>query len=101
MKENFLAISNALKDAGFKQSLESSEGKLLDFKFTPYSLNTKLSFRFDNLKEFCIFLRESGHEIQEKEQNMIKAALLELGLKPDEFFYVNFFEKGKEFIYEE
>ena len=96
MKENFIAINNALKDAGFKSSLEQSVGKPLDFKFTPYSLNSKLSFRFDDLKEFCMFLKESGHEVPEKEHTMIKAALLELGLNPDEFFYVNFFEKGKE-----
>lgn len=98
MKENFLAISNALTEAGFKQSLENSEKKALDYKFTPYSLNTKLSFRFNNLKEFCHFLAESGHDVSEEESNMIKAAFLELGLKPDEFFYVNFFEKGKEIL---
>lgn len=101
MKENFLAINNALTEAGFKQSLESSEKKPLDYKFTPYSLNTKLSFRFNNLKEFCRFLAESGHDVSEEEANMIKAALLELGLKPEEFFYVNFFEKGKELLDDE
>lgn len=96
MKENFATIAHALVDAGFKPSIENVVGKPLDFKFTPYSLNTKLSFRFDNLEEFCNFLRESGHDVPEKEHTVIKAALLELGLHPDEFFYVNFFEKGKE-----
>lgn len=96
MKENFATIANALIDAGFKPSIEHAAGKPLAFKFTPYSLNSSLSFRFENLKEFCEFLEESGHDVPKKEHAAIKAALLELGLAPDEFFYVNFFEKGKE-----
>lgn len=96
MKENFIVISNALKEAGFKGSVENVAGKPLDFKFTPYSLNTKLSFRFENLEEFCLFLNQNDYTVSDKEHTMIKAALLELGLDPEQFFYVNFFEKGKE-----
>ena len=96
MKENFKAISDALNKAGFKNSLENAEGKTLDFKITPYSLNTKLSFRFDNFSDFTEFLVLSNGPTSEERATLIHNAFAELGLNPDEFFYVNFFESGKE-----
>ena len=92
MKENFKAISDALQQAGFKTSLESAEGMPLDFKITPYSLNTKLSFRFENLDEFTEFLSHSSSV----DSSQLQASFMELGLNPSEFFWVNFYEKGKE-----
>jgi hypothetical protein len=96
MEENFKTISDALAKAGFKTSLESTTGKPLDFKITPYSLNTKLSFRFENLDAFRNFLVSAGVSVDEKRSTQIEAGLLELGLDPIQFFYVNFFEAGKE-----
>ena len=68
----------------------------MDFKITPYSLNTKLSFRFSNLNEFKAFLAMSGAYQQEEQISKIQSAFMDLGLNSEEFFYVNFFEKGKE-----
>jgi hypothetical protein len=95
MKETFQAVADALSKAGFKAPLENAAGKALDYKITPYSLNTSLSFRFDNLEEFADFLNVSGHVTPEK-TTLITTAFVELGLNPRDFFYVNFFEHGKE-----
>ena len=92
MKENLKAVSQALSEAGFKTTLEENEGIALDFKITPYSLNTKLSFRFENLEEFSEFLTHSSSI----DSSQLHASFMELGLNPNEFFWVNFFEKGKE-----
>lgn len=94
MKENFKAISDALGKAGLQASAEHTAGKALDFNITPYSLNTKLSFRFENMEEFTDFLNESGTMLSEEKSTMIHSAFIELGLDPNQFFYVNFFEKG-------
>ncbi len=96
MEENFKVISAALKEAGLKDSAENKTAAPVDFKITPYSLNTKLSFRFQNLEEFTGFLNLSGVEITDAKMTMVQSAFMELGLNPQEFFYVNFFAKGKE-----
>jgi hypothetical protein len=86
MEENFKAVSDALSAAGLKGSAETKTGKPVDFKITPYSLNTKLSFRFANLSAFSRFLQLTGEEIDEEKLGMIRSALIELGLKTEEFF---------------
>ncbi len=96
MEENFKAIASALDAAGLKSSAESKTGKPVDFKITPYSLNTKLSFRFPNLDEFIAFIGLTTDEPLPEKQVMIQSAFVDLGLNPNEFFYVNFFERGKE-----
>ncbi len=96
MKENFKIVSDALESAGLKTSLEDAAGNPLDFKFTPYSLNTKLSFRFENADEFVEFLHASGSRVDDQRLTQINTALIEINLNPNIFFYVNFFEKGKE-----
>jgi hypothetical protein len=96
MEENFKAIAKALDEAGLKSSAENKTGKPVDFKITPYSLNTKLSFRFNNIDEFIVFIGMTTEEPLPDKQVMIQSAFVELGLNPQEFFYVNFFEKGKE-----
>jgi hypothetical protein len=95
MEENFKAIAKALDEAGLKSSAENKTGKPVDFKITPYSLNTKLSFRFNNIDEFIVFIGMTTEEPLPDKQVMIQSAFVELGLNPQEFFYVNFFEKGK------
>lgn len=96
MKENFKAIADALVKSGFKTPPADANGNPLDFKITPYSLNSKLSFRFENADDFMEFLQLSGNALTEEKATSIHAAFIELGLNPKEFFYVNFFEKGKE-----
>ena len=96
MEENFNTIARALQDAGLQASAENAAGKPVDFKITPYSLNTKLSFRFSSLTEFKAFLGLSDTSREVERLAKIQSAFMDLGLNPDEFFYVNFFEKGKE-----
>ncbi|MBF0694014.1 MAG: hypothetical protein IR153_03025 [Flavobacterium sp.] len=96
MKENFKTINQALDAAGFKPALEDAAGNRLDFKFTAYSLNSKLSFRFENLEEFTEFLNTAGFPVDEARMTQINSAFIEMNLNPDSFFYVNFFERGKE-----
>ena len=96
MEENFKAIAKALDDAGLKNSAENKTGKPVDFKITPYSLNTKLSFRFSNLDEFVTFIGATVEEPTPEKIALIQSAFVDLGLDQNEFFYVNFFESGKE-----
>ena len=96
MEENFNAIARALQDAGLQASAENAVGKPVDFKITPYSLNTKLSFRFSNLTQLKAFLGLTDANQEEERLAKIQSAFMDLGLNPEDFFYVNFFEKGKE-----
>lgn len=94
---DFKPILDALMQEGFYQVADKSEktGKSFDYKITPYNLNTKLSFRFDNMDHFLSFLQASGADVSDEAKTMIQTAMQESDLKPGEFFYVNFFEKGK------
>lgn len=97
MTDNYKEILAALVKEGFHQlpGQDPQTGKALDFKITPYSLNTKLSFRFENLDHLIEFLKRSGAE-SEKRIEVLHTTFIELGLDPAQFFWVNFFEKGKE-----
>lgn len=95
MKETFRAISDALEKSGINTPSNNGPAGHLDYKFTPYSLNTSLSFRFGDVDEFIEFLQLSG-PLTEQKISSIHAAFIELGLNPKEFFYVNFFKKDKE-----
>ncbi|SCY21649.1 hypothetical protein [Flavobacterium caeni] len=94
----FHEITEALVREGFQDlaAKKAQQGKSLDFKITPYSLNTKLSFKFDNLAHFVEFLRLHGIENLDEKTAALQTTLNELALGPNEFFYVNFFEHGKE-----
>ncbi len=96
MKESYNVIADALKNAGFSTSLEEATGKILDFKITPYSLNTKLSFRFGGLEDFTEFINATGNTISKTKLDLINMAFIELSMDANDFFYVNFFEKGQE-----
>jgi hypothetical protein len=97
MNEHFKLIVEALIREGFPSLAgeDQSRSKPLDFKITPYSLNTTLSFKFDNLDHFVEFLKLHDSDIDEKIA-ALQVTMMELGLNPNEFFWVNFFEKGKE-----
>ena len=99
MNEQFKTIAETLIREGF-QGLATTAGQLgkaLDFNMTPYSLNTPLSFKFNNLDDLLSFLHaHNGTSELSTKSPVLQTALIELGLDPKEFFYVNFFEKGKE-----
>lgn len=94
---DFNPIFNALVQEGFHQLPDAAPGtaKPYDFKITPYSLNTSLSFKFENLNHFVAFLKRSEN-ITEEEIVVLQNSFVDLGIDPNDFFYVNFFERGKE-----
>ena len=98
MNEHFKIIADALIREGFHTLTEKKEqqGKPLDFRITPYSLNTKLSFKFDNLAHFIEFLKLNDSENIAEKTAVLQTTFNELDLNPDQFFYVNFFERNKE-----
>ena len=83
MKENFKTILSVFNDAGM--NLQSAE-----YSITQYSLNTDLSFKFRNLKEFTEFLCLDGDDIEKIKA--VHALLAETGISPRDFFYVNFYK---------
>lgn len=96
MNDNFKKIIDSLIKNGFIESEENVKdlGNKLDFKITQYSLNTDLSFKFSNNDDFVNFLNySSSEEITEEKIGLINATILEQGLDPDDFFYVNFYKK--------
>lgn len=97
MNDTFKPILDALIKEGFYQipSNNPETGKAFDYKITPYSLNTKLSFRFENLDHFIEFLKRANLDPTDETRTFLQATFMELDLKPAEFFWVNFFEKGK------
>lgn len=94
---DFNLIFKALVKEGFHQLPDTAPGtgKPYDFKITPYSLNTSLSFKFEHLAHFVEFLKLSEN-ISEEKIALLQNSLVELGIDPYDFFYVNFFEKGKD-----
>jgi len=98
MNDNFKPMLDAMISEGFYQLPDTNPktGKPFDYKITPYSLNTKLSFRFENLDHFLEFLKRGDWNPTEDNVTVLHATFMELGLKTNEFFYVNFFEKGKD-----
>jgi hypothetical protein len=98
MNDQFKPILDALIKEGFHQLPDKNPtgGRPFDFKITPYSLNTKLSFKFDSLDHFIAFLKWSEPDLPIDKVKVLNATFMELGLNPKEFFYVNFYEKGKD-----
>jgi len=81
---NFVAINDAFQKAGI--AVASAE-----YSFTAYSLNTPLSFKFENLEEFVAFLSLDTTKDKVKAEH-IKVMLADAALDPNTFFYVNFFK---------
>src|SRR5690606_34529629 len=97
MTDQFKPILDALIKEGFYKlpDEDPKSGKPFDYKITPYSLNTNLSFKFDNLDHFIEFLKRSDADTSDDTLALLQTSLMELDVNPSEFFYVNFFEKGK------
>ncbi len=96
--DNFKFILDTMMKEGFSQlpNVDPSTGQPYDYKITPYSLNTNLSFKFENLEHFIEFLKHSKADTSPEKLQVINSTILELGLDPNQFFYVNFYEKGKD-----
>lgn len=84
MHHDFENIKQAFKDAGI-------DSKKTEFSITNYSLNTKLSFKFANISELLFFLNLNASANKER-VNEINAMIVDAGLDPESFFYVNFFK---------
>jgi hypothetical protein len=84
MTENFETITKAFAKAGI--DIPTAE-----YSITEYSLNTDLSFKFSNLEEFLSFLTISAHSGEEKIKK-ISAIVVDAGIDPNSFFYVNFYK---------
>jgi len=81
MTDNFKTIKDAFTDAGI-------DVQTAEYSITEYSLNTSLSFKFNNIAELLLFLNVADPEKTEK----IRARVLESNVDPNNFFYVNFYK---------
>nr|WP_322626411.1 hypothetical protein [uncultured Flavobacterium sp.] len=75
--------------------LEKEKLPLRDLRFsiTPYSLNTKLSFKFNDATDLKDFLSAGEGTLTETDAQQIDKMIVDAGLKPETFFYVNFYKK--------
>lgn len=84
MNPSFEIIKQALEEAGLNTAS-------VHYSFTLYSLNTDLSFKFKNLKEFLEFLDLKLPKDNDK-INGIKSILADHRIFHDKSFYVNFYK---------
>ena len=80
---NFDEIVQAFQKAGL-------DVRTAEYSITEYSLNTELSFKFENVGQLINFLDSHGDASEEAKEN-IKAMLVKEAIDPDKFFYVNFY----------
>jgi hypothetical protein len=82
MTDNFKTITDAFAKAGVNVTE-------VEFSITEYSLNSSLSFKFNNSDDLFLFLEVApGSE----KGAAIKAMFVDAGIDPDKFFYVNFYK---------
>lgn len=84
MSAIFKPIEEAFENAGISPGSAT-------YSITPYSLNTKLSFKFNNADELLSFLGLSSPGDNTKIEQVNKM-IMEAGVQPDSFFYVNFYK---------
>lgn len=84
MKEDFKIIRAAFEEAGV--NITTAE-----YSITPYSLNTKLSFKFNSLDELLEFLGLDKSPNDPKAE-AVAATFAKESLDPNSFFYVNFYK---------
>ena len=89
-------IANAIQTANTAELVQmfKKEGvdvRTAEYNITEYSLNSELSFRFENVEELIMFLGTHGDASEQAKEN-INALLVKEGLDPDKPFYVNFFK---------
>ena len=98
MNDTFKPIVDALIKEGFRSltNAQDEQGRPLDYKISAYSLNTSLSFKFDSLDHFIAFLKLHDSSLLSEKRILLQTKLLELTIDPNNFFFVNFFEKEKD-----
>jgi hypothetical protein len=84
MTNNFDEIVATFKKAGL-------DVRTAEYSITEYSLNTELSFRFENYDDLVSFLDHNGGASDNAKEN-INAMLVKEGIDPDKYFYVNFYK---------
>lgn len=84
MNENFDEIVKMFNKAGL-------DVRTAEYNITEYSLNSELSFRFEDAGHLVQFLDAYGDASDAAKEN-INAMLVKEGLDPDKPFYVNFFK---------
>ena len=84
MEDNFKIMKDAFEKAGV--SIATAE-----FSITAYSLNTDLSFKFSNIEELLFFLGISAPGDAGRIEK-INAMLVDAGIDPNSFFFVNFYK---------
>lgn len=84
MTNNFDEIVATFKKAGL-------DVRTAEYSITEYSLNTELSFRFENYDGLISFLDHNGGASDHAKEN-INAMLVKEGIDPDKYFYVNFYK---------
>jgi hypothetical protein len=85
MNENISTINEAFKKSGVDVATAQ-------YSITEYSLNTDLSFKFSSLQEFLSFLDVDATADDNGRAELVKAKIVEAGVNPDSFFYVNFYK---------
>lgn len=65
----------------------------LSYKITEYSLKSTFCFKFDNLAHFTTFLQQH-QTLNHEALALLESTLQELHLKPDTFFYINFYDES-------
>ena len=66
--------------------------KEAEYSITPYSLNTPLSFKFNNLDELIAFM-ELSTPGDTQTIEVVSKLVNDAGLDTNSFFYVNFFKR--------
>ena len=67
------------------------------YKITPYSLNTKASFSFENYHHWLEFMQQSGlNLVTSQTEEITQSALIEWGIDPDKSFWVNFYKADEQ-----
>jgi hypothetical protein len=84
MENNFDELVQMFTKAGL-------DVRTAEYNITEYSLNSELSFKFENIDHLISFLDEHGDASEQAKEN-INALLVKEGLDPDKPFYVNFFK---------
>lgn len=84
MEDNFKIMKDAFEKTGI--NIATAE-----FSITEYSLNTNLSFKFSNIDELLFFLGLSAPGDEERIEN-INAMVVDAGIDPNSFFFVNFYK---------
>ncbi|MFY7728345.1 MAG: hypothetical protein ACOVRN_02385 [Flavobacterium sp.] len=84
MEQSIEKIAGILLEEGIQQNIQ--------YSITAYSLNTKLSFKFENAADLLALLKQADTTFKPDEA-VIEKTIIDAGLNPEQFFYVNFYKE--------